>query len=87
MFSGDAPENAIRELKRQFGGNEQFMDSLRFGVKDHITRVIKNPALEEGFSVNKALNIIDMPKTQKALNEIYYRCKWTTIFCLESKSK
>jgi hypothetical protein len=71
MFSGDAPENAIRELKRQFGDNEQFMDSLRFGVKDHITRVIKNPALEEGFSVGKALNIIDMPKTQKALSELY----------------
>ena len=47
------------------------MDSLRFGVKDHITRVIKNPALEEGFSVGKALNIIDMPKTQKALSELY----------------
>ena len=71
IFSGDAPENAIRELKRQFGDNEQFMDSLRFGVKDHITRVIKNPALEEGFSVGKALNIIDMPKTQKALSELY----------------
>jgi hypothetical protein len=71
MFSGDAPENAIRELKGRFGNNEQFMDSLRSGVRDHITRVIKNPALEEGFSVGKALNIIDMPKTQKALKEIY----------------
>ena len=71
MFSGDAPENAIRELKGRFGSNEQFMDSLRSGVRDHITRVIKNPALEEGFSVGKALNIIDMPKTQKALKEIY----------------
>lgn len=71
MFSGDAPENAIRELKGRFGSNEQFMDSLRSGVRDHITRVIKNPALEEGFSLGKALNIIDMPKTQKALKEIY----------------
>ena len=71
MFSGDAPENAIRELKGRFGNNEQFMDSLRSGVRDHITRAIKNPALEEGFSVGKALNIIDMPKTQKALKEIY----------------
>ena len=71
IFSGDAPENAIRELKGRFGNNEQFMDSLRSGVRDHITRVIKNPALEEGFSVDKALNILDMPKTQKALKEIY----------------
>jgi hypothetical protein len=71
IFSGDAPENAIRELKGRFGSNEQFMDSLRSGVRDHITRVIKNPALEGGFSVGKALNIIDMPKTQKALKEIY----------------
>lgn len=71
MFSGDAPENAIRELKGRFGNNEQFMDSLRSGVRDHITRVIKNPALEEGFSVDKALRILDMPKTQKALSEIY----------------
>ena len=71
IFSGDAPENAIRELKGRFGNNQQFMDSLRSGVRNHISRVIKNPALEEGFSVDKALRILDMPKTQKALNELY----------------
>lgn len=71
VFSGDSPQNTLRDLKSRFGDNEQFMDSLRGAVQDHITRVIKNPAMEDGFSVSKAINILDMDKTQKALREIY----------------
>jgi hypothetical protein len=71
IFAGDAPENSLKSLKLKFAGNEQFMDSLRSAVREHVTRVIRNPASEKVFSPTKALTIIDMPKTQKALSVIY----------------